>query len=72
MKYAVAGINFFDNVLIIEIIDAENWKEALAKHPLHKRETEDIGDVSWLPDDMEEAKIESFNADQMFDIIEVE
>lgn len=31
-KFAVAYINFFNNDLIIEIIEADNWKDALFKH----------------------------------------
>ena len=31
-KFAVGHIDYFNNNLIIEIIKAENWKDALFKH----------------------------------------
>jgi hypothetical protein len=61
-RYAVATINFFDNILKIEFTEANTWKEAL-----------DICyhlDGYYLPDDIEEAKAEAFNGDWMFDVKE--
>lgn len=68
MKYIVAALSFFDNKLIIEIVEADNWKDAVSKHPVFRTDYEEIGDVSWLPDDLEEAKEEAFNADIAFDV----
>ena len=31
-KFAVGYVNLYDENLIIEIIDAENWREAFYKH----------------------------------------
>lgn len=31
-RFAVGYINFFDNALTVEIVDAETWKEACFKH----------------------------------------
>lgn len=70
MEYAVAAVSFHENDLKIEMVEAENWKEALSKHSLFT-EAGDPGDVSWLPDDIDDAKSEAFNADIMFDVLEV-
>jgi len=71
MKYAVAAINFYENELTIEIVEAGNWQEALSKHSLF---TEDgnPGDISWLGNNMDYAKVEASNTDMAFDIIEIE
>ena len=62
-KWAVAYINFFDNELSIEIIDASTWKKALGKaHP---------GLEEFLSDDIEEAKYDAFNGDWMFEVKEI-
>lgn len=70
MKYAVAAVTFHENVLKIEIVEAENWKEALSKHSLFT-EAGDPGDVSWLSDDIENAKCDAFGGDILFDVLEV-
>lgn len=63
--YAVGYINFFDNDLIIEIISAPNWYEALHKHSKMQGER-------WISNySLEEAKIEAFNADMMIDVKEI-
>ena len=67
-KFAVAGINFFDNELTIEIIEADNWCDALVQHTQYKSDDEPF---DW-PKDMEDAKAEAFNMDSMFDVIELE
>ena len=61
-------MNFFDNDLKIEIVEAENWKEALLAHSLLN------GDDSWLSvlsDDIEDSKENVFDCDCMFDVVEV-
>lgn len=65
MKYAVAATNFFDNVLSIEIIEADDWKDAVLKHSVF------VNNDVWLPDDIEDAKVEAFNTDILFDVIEL-
>lgn len=70
MKYAVAAVTFHENDLKIEIVDAENWKEALSKHSLFT-EDGDPGDVSWLSDDIDNAKSDAFSGDILFDVLEV-
>lgn len=70
MEYAVAAFSFHENELRIEIVEAENWKEALSKHSLFT-EAGDPGDVSWLSDDIDNAKSDAFNGDILFDVLEV-
>lgn len=67
MKYVVAHISFHDNDLSTVLVEAENWQQALAQHPAM---------ASWggewiAPDDIEDAKIEAFNCDFLFDVVEV-
>ena len=69
-KYAVAVMDHDD--IIIEIVtNPINWKDALARHTKMRMEDEAIGDVSWLSDDMEDAKLDAISADFMFDIVEI-
>jgi len=73
MKYAVAYMNFWDNDMKIQIIEADGWKEALSKHTLfNKPEYPEDHDMSWISDEIEDAKMDLFNADMMFDVIEIE
>lgn len=67
-KFAVGYINFFDNDLIIEIIEAEDWLEALHKHS--KIEQDPWGDY-FSNYTIDEAKTEAFNSDMMFDVVEI-
>lgn len=71
MEYVVAAVSFHENDLKIEKVEAENWKEALSKHSLFT-EDEKPGDMSWLGSDISAAKFEAFNADMLFDVIEIE
>lgn len=68
-KFAVGYINFFDNDLIIEIIEANNWFDAIWHHSkmiLTKDEK------PWLPNtSLEKLKGEAFNCDMMIDVIEI-
>lgn len=69
-KYAVGIINFFDNDLIIEIIDGENWKDAFKKHTLNTGFTSDEID-EMFSDDLDLAKNDAFNMDMMIDVTEI-
>jgi len=65
MKFAVGLINFFDNELEIKVVEVsgKNWKDAFEKaFPDY---------AGYLSDDMKEAKREAFDADFMFDVVEV-
>lgn len=60
----MAYISFFENDLELKIVKADDWKDALR-----------IGfDLmsGWLPDDMEEAKVEAFNQDWSFNVVEID
>jgi len=70
MKFAVAAVILTENNLTIEIVDAENWLEALSKHSMFT-ENGKPGDVSWLSSDMTDAKFDATNADILFDIKEL-
>jgi len=67
MKYAVAVMHFCNNILKIEFVDANSWKEALANHSLMKLNQE-FDNLAWLPNDMAEAQYEAYNVDFMFDV----
>lgn len=71
MKYIVAASNFFDNEITIKVIEADNWKEAVSKHPIFKADDEEKGDVSWMSDEIEDAKFDAFSADMSFDVVEM-
>lgn len=62
-RYAVAIITFFDNELSLEVVEANGWKEAL-------REVYGY-DITYLPDDIEEAQIEASDSDWMFNVKEI-
>lgn len=64
-KYAVGFISYHDNVLTVDVVEAESWKQALAKH------TDDPEMETYLPEDMEEAKGVAFDMDCMFDVKEI-
>ena len=70
-KFIVGFINFFENKLVVELVEAENWKDALARHSELLDENGNPDDNSWLPDDIEEAKQEGYNADFLFDVKEI-
>jgi hypothetical protein len=65
--YVVALVNFFDNNLEQDIVQAKDEFDALRKAL--------DGDVSWLFYEdfttMEELKQRAFDADQMFSVIEI-
>jgi hypothetical protein len=68
--YVVSVLSFFDNKIVSEKIEAESWKEALLKHSKMKAEDESVGE-DWLSDDIEEAKFDAFNADIVFEVLEI-
>ena len=70
-KFAVGVINFFNNDLVIEIIEADGWKDALGKHRAFiPYSIEEMNEM--FPDDSQEkAKNEAFNMDMMIDVVEI-
>ena len=69
-KFAVGVIDFFNNDLIIEIIEAEGWKDALGKHSAFLSNTKEEMD-ELFSDDLGEAKQDAFNMDSMIDVKEI-
>ncbi len=68
MKTFVVGyINWSDNELVLEVISAENWREAWMKHS-NIPFTDDYP----IPDDVETAKTACFDVDCMMSHVEVE
>ena len=77
-KYAVSYINFFNNELTIEIVEAETIKKAILKHSKLLAENSDNGKVDeedWLhtnmPEELEEIKETFFDMDCMVDVVEI-
>jgi len=66
-------MDFFNNDLVIEIINAENWKDALFKHSKLCRETDETDEIyqSYFGNTLADAKIYAFNCDMMIDVIEI-
>lgn len=76
MKFAVSIIDFFSNDLRCYVVDADSWKGALiaAHKPDSEKMKYEIDDElkSWLnelSDEIEIAKQEFFDGDQMFEVI---
>ena len=67
-KFAVGYMNFFDNDLIIEIIEAENWKIALFKHSKLQNDDWELADFGKT---LDEAKNYAFNCDMVIDVIKL-
>lgn len=68
-KFAVGFISFFDNELNIEVVYADDWRDALSYHSHIDAEFWKFlcNDTNSLKD----AKIKAFNCDCMIDIIEI-
>lgn len=78
-NFVVSIIDFHSNEMTIHKVVADSWKLALSGGckdrdvQLNAQESEE-GYIDWimsLPDDMEEAKMEFFDGDMMFAIIEI-
>lgn len=70
MKQFAVGytnLNDFDNELIIEIIEAEDWKNALGKHSAFKTPNPDFNDWNTLSD----LKREFVDIDILIDVVEI-
>ncbi len=62
MRYAVSYINFYENVLYLDIVEATDWKTALQIA---------LSTEKYIPEDMEEAKEYFFDGDSAFEVIEI-
>lgn len=72
-KFAVAYISFFENDVIIDFVEAEDWKSAIFKHKKFT-EVEDPNMQEWIdnmPNDLEELKTEFFNGEIGVDVKEI-
>lgn len=68
-KFAVGVISFFDNELIIQIIESSTWQDALLKHSRIDSEL-----WNYLLDDgesLEDVKRQAFNSNMMIDVVEI-
>lgn len=68
-KYAVATINFYDNDLKIEFVEASDLRDAIIRSSFCKDFTEE--DFLLLPDTLEEIKGLAFDQDAMIDVKEI-
>lgn len=60
----------FDNNLTIEIVEANDWREAMFKHS--KIEPEEDDDIYKIAHTIEEVKKQFWQADTLVDIVEIE
>lgn len=68
MKYVVGAISFFDNILKLEVVEANSIGEAVLSHSSFQIDT-------WMFDDcesLEEMKERAFDTDMMIDVIQIE
>lgn len=70
-RYVVVYMNFFDNELKSEIIEAESPKQAIAAHSCIRDYDETLEWLMEMPDDLESIKDDFFNSDQLIDVVEV-
>ena len=70
-RYVVCYLNFFDNELKSEIIEAESPKQAIANHSCITNYDDTLEWLMELPDDLESIKEEFFNGDLLIDVVEV-
>jgi len=71
-KFAVGYISFFENVLIVEIVEADDFKAAILLHS-HLRSSDDDF-RKWydqMPDDLEEIKSQMSEGEVGIDVKEI-
>ena len=66
-RWAVGYINFYDNDLVIEIVEAADWRAALCAHS----KLADMAEIVLNCADLEAAKVEAFDQDSMIDVVEI-
>lgn len=74
MKYAVGVMNFFDNELVVEIVEALSVKEALCKHSFIFKNSDEKTLDNWIngmPDSLDKIKEDFMNADWLVDVVEI-
>lgn len=76
-KFAVGYINFYDNDLSIEIVDAADWKHALLAHSKIGHTNENVDwlfksiDLSESTLSLEKVKEYAFDGDMAIDVVEI-
>jgi len=79
-RFAVGYANFFDNDLQIEIIEADDFREAIIKHSGFKaKDPKDADEIAkdmaeWfssMPETMEDVKQFFFDGDALVDAIQI-
>ncbi len=70
-KFAVGYLNFFENELIVEVVEAEDWFDAIKKHSKLKTEYEDEYLEEMCSEGMEMAKNAAFDGEWTFDVKKV-
>lgn len=73
-KYIVAQMNFHDNDLVAELIEADHWKDAFLLHSQNQEYKEEDWFKEWrdeLPDSIEGLKETLFDGDILVDIVEI-
>lgn len=69
-KFCVAYINFFDNDLVQEVVEAETWLDALYVAAPDDYDPAMFDDIP-ASADVEQYKQRAFDCDQMFSVIEL-
>lgn len=64
-KFAVAYIDFFDNNLVIEIVEAKDWYGAIYQHSLMPKE------FVLSKESLQQAKNDAINGDCLIDVVEL-
>jgi hypothetical protein len=68
-KYVVGYINFFDNELVIKIVEASTWQNAIGAY---FKDRQDLNDwLDELPATLEETKVYFFDNDSAIDVVEL-
>ena len=70
-KFAVGYANFFDNDLVIEIIEADNIKSAIAKHSGLTSDDDLIEWCATMPDTLKEIQQYFFDGDTLVGATEI-
>ena len=69
-KFAVGYLSFFENDLVVEIVEAENWGKALVNHSKLKSEDDTYLEEICV-DGMKVAQGHAFDGDWIFDVKEI-
>ena len=68
-KFAVAFMCYFDNILTIEIHEADDWRAALIQHSALSEQGSEAEEA--IPDNLEDAKEYFFDGDCLIDVIPI-